>query len=146
MMGMRGEIDDLENRLCEPESSSACGRLTTGILRMSGAQSPMNLSAEKFNQEAELYYRTDLRKRHITEALSLLGEDLKKLENAPEGLRSDVRRLLDGVLREASIGEFLSHAGDEILEETASEKTLEKLIHMILVHIYYKTELHQKQE
>ena len=144
MLGMREEMDDLEARVCEPEIFSACGKLTYGILQMSGAKSPMDLSAEKFNQEAERYYRTDLRNRHIKEALALLGEDFNKLEKVSEGTGSNIRALLDGILQESSLGEFLSRAGEEIQEESASEKTLEKFINIVLVHIYYKTELHQK--
>jgi hypothetical protein len=144
MLGMREETDDLEARLCEPEIFSACGKLTSGILQMSGAKSPMDLGAEKFNQEAERYYRTDLRNRHIKEALALLGEDLNKLEKVSGGLRSNIRCLLDGILQESSLNEFLSRAGKEIQEESASEKMLEKFINIILVHIHYKIELHQK--
>jgi len=144
MLGMREAIDELETRLCESKLFSACGKLTSGILHMAGAKSPMDLSAEKFNQAAEHYYRTDLRNQHIKEALGLLGEDLNKLEKASDGLKQDIRCLLDGILREMPVGEFLCRAEQEILDETASEKTLEKLVNIVLVHIHYKTELNCK--
>jgi hypothetical protein len=144
MLGMREGVHDLETRLYEPQLFSACGKLTSGILELADAESPMALNAEKFNQAAERYYRTDLRNRHIKEALGLLGEDLNKLEKASDGLKQDIRCLLDGILRETPVSEFLHRAEQEILDETASEKTLEQLVNIVLVHIHYKTELNCK--
>ena len=144
MLGMRESIDELETRLNDPERYSTCGKLTSGILNMVGAKSPLALSADEFNQAAEKYYRTDLRNRHIREAFELLGEDMVKLENASDGLRQDIRSLLHSVLQETNIAKFLDGAKQEIIEETASKETLEKLVSLILVHIHYKTELNRK--
>ena len=144
MLGMRESIDELDARLSEPERFSACGRLTSGILNTAGAESALDLSADKFNQAAERYYRTDLRNRHIQEAFGLLREDMTKLENVSDGLRQDIRHLLHGILKEKTIGEFLDRAEQEIIGETALEETLEKLVNIILVHIHYKTELNRK--
>ena len=144
MLSMRESIDELEFRLDEPERYSACGRLTRGILNMADARSPLDLTADKFNEAAEKYYRTDLRNRHIREAFALLREDMVKLDNAFNGLRQDMRSLLYSVLQETNIANFLDHAQREILEETASKETLEKLAGITLVHIHYKTELNRK--
>lgn len=144
MLGMRCVIDELEVRLDEPERYSACGRLTRGILNMAGAASPLALNADKFNQAAEKYYRTDLRNRHIKEAFSLLTNDLFKLDRSPDGRRQDVRNLLYNVLQESDITKFFNHAEEEIIAETASGEMLEKLVSIILVHIHYKTELNRK--
>jgi len=144
MLGMRESIDELDTRLSEPEQFSACGRLTSGILNMAGAGSALDLSADKFNQAAEKYYRTDLRNRHIKEAFGLLREDMTKLDNVSEGLKQDIRCLLHGILKEKTIGEFLDSAEQEIIGEIALEETLEKLVNIILVHIHYKTELNRK--
>jgi hypothetical protein len=144
MLGMREGIHDLETRICEPRFFSACGKLTAGILDRAGAGSPMDLGDGKFNQAAERYYRTDLRNRHIREAMGLLGEDLSKQEEASDGLQQGIRGLLDGILKETPVSQFLRLAEQEILDETASEKTLEKLVNLVLAHIHYKTQLHMK--
>jgi hypothetical protein len=67
-----------------------------------------------------------------------------KLDNAFNGLRQDMRSLLYSVLQETNIANFLDHAQREIIEETASKETLEKLAGITLVHIHYKTELNRK--
>lgn len=144
MLGMREVIDDLEVRLNEAERYSACGRLTRGILNISGSASPMALSADKFNQAAEKYYRTDLRNRHIKEAFGLLAKDMVKLDRSSEGRRQDVKNLLYSVLQETDIAKFLELAEKEILTETASGEMLEKLVGIMLLHIHYKTELNRK--
>ncbi|MGP8152727.1 MAG: hypothetical protein ACLQBQ_01075 [Smithella sp.] len=144
MLSMRESIDELELRLNEPELYSACGRLTSGILNTADARSPLDLTADKFNQAAEKYYRTDLRNRHIREAFEFLGEDMIKLDHVSDGLLQDVRSLLNTVLKETNTTKFINQAEREIIEENASRDTLEKLISIILVHIHYKTELNQK--
>jgi hypothetical protein len=144
MFGMRESVNELELRLDEPARYSACGKLTSGILKMAGARSPLDLSAYKFNQAAEKYYRTDLRNRHIREAFGLLGEDMIKLDHASSGLRQDIRSLLHSVLQKTNITKFLNDVEQEIIGETASKETLEKLVGIILVHIHYKTKLNCK--
>lgn len=144
MLSMRDSIDELEVRLNEPELYSACGRLTSGILNTAQARSPLDLTADKFNHAAEKYYRTDLRNGHIREAFELLGEDMVKLDHKSDGLRQDVRSLLHAVLKETNITKFINQAEREIIEETASKDTLEKLAGIILVHIHYKAELNHK--
>ena len=55
----------------------------------------MDLSAEKFNQAAEKYYRTDLRKQHIGESFDLLGEDIKQTGKMDQMVnRQNIRSLL----------------------------------------------------
>ncbi|MBN1471700.1 MAG: hypothetical protein JW925_07955 [Syntrophaceae bacterium] len=144
MLSMRESIDELALRLDEPERYSACGRLTRGILDTAHAKSPLDLSADRFNHAAEKYYRTDLRNLHIQEAFGLLGEDMVKLDHASDGLRQDIRSLLYNVLKETNIAKFIAQAEREIIGETASKETLEKLVGIILVHIHYKTELNRK--
>jgi len=144
MFNMRESIDELESRLNEPALYSTYGKLTRGILNMANAKSPLDLNADVFNLSAEKYYRTDLRNRHIRDAFELLREDMIKLENASGSQRGDIRELLDGILKEKTIGEFLDHAEQDIIRETAPEETLGKLVEVILVHIHYKTQLNRK--
>jgi len=140
MFNMKESIDELEVRLNEPEFHSTCGKLTRGILKTANVKSPLDLSADTFNQQAEKYYRTDLRSRHTQEAFGLLREYMVQLEN--EGLPGDVRQLLDSILKEKSIVEFLACAEPDVIGETASEETLEKLIGVVLTHVHHQTEFH----
>jgi len=144
MLGMKETIDELADRLNEPDRYSACGKLTQGILEMADAKSPMEMTADKFNQAAEKYYRTDLCNQQIQEAFQLLSEDIVKLDYVNDGVRSEIRGLLHNILQETNLSRFLYQAQKEIISETASKETLKKLVRLILVHINYKTELNRK--
>jgi hypothetical protein len=144
MTGMKETIDELENRLNEPETYSTCGKLTRGILEMANAKSPMEMTAEKFNQASEKYYRTDLRNQHIAQSFQLLNEDVVKLDNCNCGAKTEIRGLLHTILQETNLSRFLNQAQNEVINESATKETLEKLIGLILVHIHYKAELNRK--
>jgi hypothetical protein len=67
-----------------------------------------------------------------------------RLDRASDGLTGDIRQLLDGILKEKTINEFLDRAEQDIIRETAPEEMLKKLINIILVHVHYKAELNRK--
>lgn len=71
-MGLDETLRNLEARIRQPDTVSAAGRLTSGILEHGNSTDPMKLPAKEFNQLAESYYRTTLRKKQINEALSML--------------------------------------------------------------------------
>jgi len=144
MLGMRETIRDLEYRINEPDDFAASGKLTSGILNQANTQSPMTLPADTFNQEAEKYYRTDLRNQHIRESLNLFGEDIMKLDRASSGISEKMRNLLHGILKEKNLLSFIKRIESEIVQEKAPPETLEKLVYLILVYIYYKNNIHFK--
>ena len=55
---------------------------------MHSARTPFKLSGSEFNQAAETFYRTTLRKQHLEEALTVVSEDCKNLDmsDSPEEL------------------------------------------------------------
>jgi len=144
MLGMRASIDELETRLDDPKLNSTSSRLTRGILDTAGARSPLDLSADTFNQAAEKYYREDLRNRHIREAFGLLREDMEGLEDVSDDSKRDIQRMLNGILKERTAGEFLADAEQEVIRETASPATLAKMIQLVLVQIHDQTQCNRK--
>ncbi|MBL0712455.1 MAG: hypothetical protein JJV98_02030 [Desulfosarcina sp.] len=135
-------LDDLEQRVRCPEQHSATGRLTRGILEEAGAKSPLKLSGEEFNTAAERYYRGTLRHHHMREGLALLSEDLDLID-APQSWRRGVyNRILFDLLNGRSAREFLDSHHKALLDETASEQTLQKLIQLFILVIHDQ----QKQE
>ena len=87
-LGLGETLADLRERLAQPGQRSALGRLTHGVLSELGASDPLRADACRFNQAAEDYYRTGLRRRHLGEAWQVLSEDLtgaglSALENHP---------------------------------------------------------------
>ena len=87
-LGVADTLADFERRLEEPELHGAAGRLTAGILDKLGARDPLRVPAREFNLAAEGYYRDDLRRTQLRDALGELAADLAQLErSAPQELR-----------------------------------------------------------
>jgi hypothetical protein len=135
-MGLTQTLDDLERRLDEPQGYSALDRLTRGILEKAGAPSPLKISGEGFNQAAERYYRDDLRKAHMEEALGVLQEEFKKLDShilcEDCFYQSAHKSLLGG----RSAAEYLIRVKKDLLEETLPIDGIRKLIHLTLLAIH----------
>jgi hypothetical protein len=144
MLGMRETILDLEYRINEPDHFAASGKLTNGILNKANAQSPMTLSAGTFNQAAEKYYRTVLRKKHIRESFDILREDIINLDQTSGSLNDEMRILLHSILQDKNLPSFLRIVQSEVMREKAEPQTLEKLAYLILAFIHYKNNIYSK--
>jgi len=144
MLGMRETIRDLELRINEPDHFAASGKLTHGILNQVNAKSPMTLPADTFNQATEKYYRTGLRNQHIDESLNILCKDIIKLDRAESVISQEMRSLLHSILKESDLPSFLKRAHVEVMQGKAKTETLEKLVHLILIYVHYKNNLHLK--
>ncbi|MFA5322165.1 MAG: hypothetical protein WC373_05770 [Smithella sp.] len=144
MLGLRETISDLECRINDPDHFAASGKLTGGILNQANVQSPMTLSADTFNQTAEKYYRTVLRKKHIRESFDILREDIINLDQTSGSLNEEMRILLHSLLQEKNLPSFLSTVQSEVMRGKAEPATLEKITYLILVYIHYKNNFYSK--
>jgi len=61
-----------------------------------GKKGPLSLSAEDFNERAERYYREDLRKKNLNEALDVLRDELASFRPA-EDLSASFGKLFSGM-------------------------------------------------
>jgi len=125
-------LDDLEARLMSPRDGAA-GRLTRGILNEAGAQAPLQLPAEAFNQAGEQYYRNTLRRKHMEEGLDLFEKALAAIDAPTTWRQGRYNRPLYKLLRGRNAGEFLARHRQALLFEMASEETLTKLIHLFIL-------------
>ncbi len=135
MFGMKETLQDLALRLEEPSRFSALGKITASILQEVGASSPLKVKAEAFNLAAERYYRDGLRRRHLEEALDLLKEDLIPLNRKAGSERPETRQALNRALKNDPPGDFLSRIRRSILEDSATEADLQRLIVLILISV-----------
>jgi hypothetical protein len=130
-MGVRDTIDDLEQRILDPDHHAASGRLIRGILDHAGARTPFRLNAADFNQSADSYYRTTLRKQHLDEALSVLSE-MCTCSEQPETIAE-----LESVLHQAGypkpISEFLAGVRSDVLNDRIQIGELTVLIHLMIL-------------
>jgi hypothetical protein len=132
-------VADLRARLENPQKFSASGKLTGGILESTGADSPMNLTADEFNLASELYYRTVLKKKHLVEAMRFLHEDLLAMELGSAESGSDYREVLSYSTKNRDACKFLTTVENDVLEEAASLEVLKALINLVLVTVHHES-------
>lgn len=88
MFGFDGLLSDLEARLCDPDTSSAAGRLI-GAICGGKQKDALKMAADDFNKEAERYYRTTLRHEHIRQAMGFVRDDLHQTGSGAAAGSSD---------------------------------------------------------
>jgi hypothetical protein len=84
----------------------------------------------------ESYYRNDLRKAHIEEALKLLKEDFNKLDMWADFRDNAYKDALKHILHTQSASEFLEATAKGIAQDTLSVETLRRLIHLTILSIH----------
>ena len=99
-------------------------------------RAPMGLSGREFNMAAEKYYREDLRKRHIEEALPILEHDFMKMDSHIICGDCLFREGLASILSHGSSTSFLANVRKDLMKEEAPEEALRKLIHLTLLTVY----------
>ena len=135
MMGLEETLADLELRLTEPESHSAAGKLTRGILGELNASVPMRVRADDFNRGAERYYRGGLRQRHMEEGLAILEQDFRDLDRAAQQGGAQERGVLHALGEQGGAASFLSGVRGDLLSEQLDAGNLRRLINLTLLTI-----------
>jgi len=136
MFQMEETIQELAMRIEAPDRFAALGRLTRGILKETGASSPIQMPAEEFNLAAEQYYREHLRRRHSEEALDFLTADLIALGEGSDRAAQVARQALRFVLREEGVSAFLARLRSNICEGRAAEADLQRLIYLVMISVH----------
>jgi len=134
-LNLQHALQDLFRRLEEPDSASAAGKISRGILREAGWHSPMRVHATEFNHAAEKYYRSTLRKRHIAEAIEVIREDFKKMDSAACCLCREARNAVRYAIGEGATARVLETMRGELLDEKTSVETLRTMINLVLITI-----------
>jgi hypothetical protein len=143
MLHLDETLDDLAVRLDDPDRCAAIGKLTKGILQEGNIRSPFKLSADEFNQAAERFYRSELRSRHIREALRFFKEDAVRLYTSAIRQNPVIREALHEILGNRGISDFIFIAEQDVLDYRASDETLEKMLCLMVVAVF--TEQHDSE-
>jgi hypothetical protein len=145
VMRLEKTMEDLENRLRNPQGQAADKKLTEGILSTANTSTPLKLSGEEFNRAAEKYYREELRRKHVEEAFDVFQGDMNKGEGAaPYEVPPD--KAVKALLGERDVTGFLKLAREQVIDESASVEMLRKLIHICILSIYTDIRQYQHQE
>ena len=131
MMGLEETIANLRRRIDEPRTYSAFGKLTAGIAASQGAKTPFQSNAQEFNLAAERYYREELRKKHLDEALHFVEEDLRDIDRQA-GVHPEVREALGDILEGRSPLDLLARVREELAGGDPKEETVRRFIHLML--------------
>jgi len=134
-MRLKKTIDNLEQRIREPEQHSAAGRLTRGILDRTGNTSALKVEAREFNTLAEEYYRTTLRRQQVAEAFNLLCDECRILDRQMSELPESLGKALRLILQGQEAGQFLTAVRRDVLEEEIDIPTLQRLINLLLIKV-----------
>lgn len=129
MFGFEPLIADLEQRLDCPRQYSAAGRLMSEI----GVRNPLKQDAASFNQAAESYYRNELRKKHIQQAMELLIADLRGLENGDSFADRELRPLLAKITQDRSAVDFCRSVQSDLLNDCLGLQPLKRLLNLMLI-------------
>lgn len=136
ILGLRPTLEDLERRLEEPQGCSVLDRLTRGILEKAGVSSPLKVSGEDFNRASEGYYREDLRRRHMEEAITVLEEEFKKLDAHVLCEDCFYQRAHKSILSGRSAAEYLMRIKKDLLAETIPLEGIRTVIGLTLLAIH----------
>jgi hypothetical protein len=134
MLGLRGTVTNLRQRLQQPKRYSASGKLTRNILDSCNARSPFDLSAAEFNAGAERYYRDTLRWQFLSRAMERVQADAVAIEQRAaydNGFRSALR----AITGERSVSAYVRKVSADVLEEKLSSAELARFINILILTI-----------
>ncbi len=135
VMNLQPLIQDLEQRLKDPSSHAASGKLLKGIMAQTGTSDPLKLPAEKFNKSAECYYRRELRQKYLDEALAVLIDDweitLQKRQSGDHFLET----VLNNTLKNISPSAFLKSCRKALHQDALSPEATQTMVRLTLLSV-----------
>lgn len=137
MTGLLSTIKDLEARIVSKEQDTAAGRLTRRICETAGTSSPMSLAGDAFNQAAESFYRNQLKKEQMGEAVDLWCEALHHLDGMAAWRDGTYNQALLSILKGKDAAAWVNTLKSTILAEELPLATVTRLIHLMLLTLNY---------
>lgn len=134
MFGLQEVMADLQARHNDV-SDTATGKLVRGVLSGKDAHTPLKLSAEEFNLQAERYYRDDLRRSHMAEFFEFWIEDLRALELKGAHSDDELKQALHKSLNGSDWLQLAIRLQPRVINGDASENELRQLINLMLISV-----------
>lgn len=128
-------VKNLRKRVESPEANRVSEQMISNVMEKQKKKNPMALRAEVFNQACERYLREDLRKKHMSEGLRVLKEEFHSLELWASFREPACNEVLTSIIGEEPLSRFFSVNRDSLLNETAAEEVLEKMIQLIVLAV-----------
>jgi len=132
LLGLKPTITELRSRI-QHQELTAYGKLVQGIMRRCGRCNALAVDAREFNVAAERFYRDELKRKHLREALGFVRERLKRLKKADTGA-------LHWIFDDLNPLDFLSEIENSLIEGKLTPTQLRALINLMLSIISWDCE------
>ena len=143
MLGKHSPVENLDARLRSNGKDTAAGRLTRRICDTAGVSSPMKLYGETFNQAAESFYRGELKKEHMQEAIDSWCEELRHLDGMPAWRDGTYNQAMLSILKGKDAVAWIQNLRSALVAEDLPLATVSMLIQLMLLtlnHMRRQTE------
>ena len=131
--GFSDTVRDLEDRIGEGGRNTVAGRLTRRICETAGKSSPLALSGDEFNTAAESFYRENLKKEQMGQALDLWSEQIRQLDSMTTWRGGYYNRALFSLLEGKDAFHFISKVRTAVIAEELPLSTITCLIRLMLL-------------
>ncbi|MEZ0329482.1 MAG: hypothetical protein ABWK15_08015 [Dissulfuribacterales bacterium] len=146
MWGFEEDLSDLEMRIEAPHLHSAKAKLLDGILGASSNKKAIRMEANEFNLAAERYYRNELRRQYLDEALGFVNEDIAAIEDNACALDSRLLHAVAYLSKRRNIKGLCNELRAKLLSDSLSIDEIKMLVNIILLVVLYNTALFENSE
>ena len=133
MKGLAETLSDLTQRIADGPQRAAAGRLTRRICATAGVKSSTALSGDEFNAAAESFYRKNLKKEQMRQAMDLWREQARQLDNFSTWRSGVFNQGLFATLKGRDAAAFIDSLQSAVLAEELAVPALTRLIHLMLL-------------
>jgi hypothetical protein len=133
MGGFEDTLNDLRRRIDERSHHAVAERLTRRICELAGAVSSMVMSGDAFNAAAESFYRKQLKKEQMEEALEVWCEQVRQLDGLDAWRSGVYNQALLSILKGNDAVTFIGSLRPAVLAEDLPVSSLSRLIHLLLL-------------
>ncbi len=133
MMNFSDTLEDLKERIMDPNYFDAAERITARVLEKCGVTNVFTVSAGIFNENLEKYCINELRESHVEEGWRVLKEDLE-LVIRKNGL-TRFPQAIDKLCMGRDVGDFLSDLSKKVKNRTASPYELSRCLKLAIITI-----------
>jgi hypothetical protein len=133
MAGMASAMEDLDARIICKDQDTVAARLSRRICDSAGASSPMALDGNTFNSAAETFYRTQLKKEQMGEAIDLWCDALHHLDGMSAWRDGTYNQALLSILKGKDAAGLIRTLKSAIAAEDLPLATVTRLIHLMLL-------------
>jgi hypothetical protein len=142
VLNLEKTMADLGERLEKRNRHSVAAKLTEGVMNTVRRGSkcrltdPLKVAAAEFNTAAESYYREDLRKKQIGEALSHLGDEFGRMDLWVNFRETEYRKTLNAILENETPDGFIGRISADFASGEPDGPDIVKLAHLLILSIH----------